>query len=86
MNFAPMNTTSRPSLLCRCLRSLQVLAGVSIFGLLYTNCGKSTTIEGGAEETQDTVEDVNAVTSANQASALSQGGLSGVGQVCAPYH
>jgi len=82
MNFAPMNTTSRPSLLCRCLRSLQVLAGVSIFGLLYTNCGKSTTIGSGAEEMQDTVEEVNAVTtngSANQSSALSRG------EVCAPH-
>lgn len=83
MNFAPMNTTSRPSLLCRCLRCLQVLAGFSIFGLLYTNCGKSATVANNAEEMQDTIEEVNAVTtngSANQSSALSRG------EVCAPNH
>lgn len=84
-----MNTTSRPSLLCRCLRSLQVLAGVSIFGLRYTNCGRSTTIESGAEEKPDDfyeyVKSAAAGAAANQASTLSQGELSGVGQVCAPY-
>jgi len=81
-----MNTTSQFLLLHHGMRTLRVLAGFCAFSLLYTNCGPTATIEGDAEETQDTVKDVNAVTSANQASALSQGGLSGVGQVCAPYH
>jgi len=79
-----MNTPSQSPFFCRCLRTLRVLAGFSIFGLLYTNCGPpSATIGDGMEETQDTIEDVNTVITSgnsNQSTALSRG------EVCAPNH
>jgi len=89
-----MNTPSQSPFLCRCLRTLRVLAGFSIFGLLYASCellsesGKEAnrTAREGFESTLNQAKEAAVDAKANQASALSQGGLSGVGQVCAPYH
>lgn len=76
-----MNTPSQSPFFCRCLRTLRVLAGFSIFGLLYTNCGPpSATIGDGMEEVQDTIKEVNATTTnsnANQANPLSRGDVVG---------
>jgi len=91
-----MNTASQFFLLHHGMRALRVLAGFCVFSLLYASCdmlardGEFTREELDiikARKERETIKDVNAITtngSANQASALSQGGLSGVGQVCAP--
>lgn len=69
------------------MRTLRVLAGFCVFSLLYASCGPTATVEDGTEETRDTIEDVNAVTtsgSANQLSTLSQGGLSALARCALP--
>lgn len=84
-----MNTTSQYTLLNHGMRALRTLAGLCVFSLLYASCGPATLPNGERAEDQGDIKDVESIVAggaASQASALSQGGLSGVGQVCAPYH